>query len=327
MNSSSVIIGKLEEIEKDLIVHGWVIFKSNPSLKLNVNVIADSKVIAEGKANKHIDELAKSQIIDGKYGFEIKLPPNIKAGTLIEVVVKHLDEPIGKEFLLPDFKANKKIKKQKKEELKKLILDSGDFIENFYKNRYKDIENTKLTSIEHFIKYGLTENRDPNEDFDSRFYQEYYQDIQNSEKINILNIGEMRMNPFLHYIHYGKEEGRFKNEKEKLKKDLLNQKSEKEKLQKDLLNQKSEKEKLQKIIKILQLEKKDLQNEGEYKVSLFENSIREKDMIIRVIKSKYNHLEVIYKILENIYIEMNETIFWKFINLFKGNKIYDERKK
>lgn len=94
-----------------------------------------------------------------------------------------------------------------KKELKKLksqIEKSGLFDKVFYLKTYHDVRVADMTPIEHYIKYGINEDRKPNKDFDPIWYREYYQDVK-----------EDGAYPLIHFIRYGKIENRFQNEKEK----------------------------------------------------------------------------------------------------------------
>jgi len=90
------------------------------------------------------------------------------------------------------------------EELKKTIEESGLFDKLFYVKTYPDVLKSDMKPIDHFVQFGLTEDRKPNVDFDAVWYKEYYVDIK-----------ENGINPFVHFITYGKDENRFQNEAEK----------------------------------------------------------------------------------------------------------------
>ena len=61
-----------------------------------------------------------------------------------------------------------------------------------------------IDSIDHFLLYGTFKGKNPNPEFDIEWYINEYEDIRNS-----------KINPFVHYIQAGKEEGRFQNSREK----------------------------------------------------------------------------------------------------------------
>ena len=99
------------------------------------------------------------------------------------------------------------------EEYKKIIEESGLFDSKFYVREYKDARRAKELPLEHFVKFGLKEDRKPNALFDPIWYREYYTDVK-----------EAKMYPFIHYILYGLKENRLINKQEqdeykKLKKD------------------------------------------------------------------------------------------------------------
>jgi glycosyltransferase involved in cell wall biosynthesis len=92
-----------------------------------------------------------------------------------------------------------------------IIKKSNEFDIEFYLNNYKDVKNSKIDPILHYILYGAYENRKPNKDFDTQFYCEYYKDIDKN-----------KINPLIHYILYGKKENRIINENQlKNKKNVL----------------------------------------------------------------------------------------------------------
>ncbi len=92
--------------------------------------------------------------------------------------------------------------KQKKAFLKyrKIVKESELFDTKFYLKTYRDARQANETPLDHFIKYGLNEDRKPNEDFDPVWYREYYQDVKKDG-----------ISPFIHYCLFGKEEKRLSN--------------------------------------------------------------------------------------------------------------------
>lgn len=85
----------------------------------------------------------------------------------------------------------------KQKNIKNLLTRSGLFNADWYKQRYQDVEITKMPPLDHFIKYGLPLNRNPSNEFDSRWYQKYYFDVSDAGAI-----------PLIHFIRHGCEEGR-----------------------------------------------------------------------------------------------------------------------
>ncbi len=83
------------------------------------------------------------------------------------------------------------------EELKSTIEESGLFDKKFYLKTYRDARRADGTPLDHFVKVGLKEDRKPNQDFNPVWYREYYEDIKNDG-----------IYPFIHYILFGKDEGR-----------------------------------------------------------------------------------------------------------------------
>ncbi len=62
----------------------------------------------------------------------------------------------------------------------------------WYKRRYPDVVAANQDPVQHFIQFGVAENRDPNRFFDSAWYLEHYPDVASSG-----------FNPLLHYLRAG----------------------------------------------------------------------------------------------------------------------------
>ena len=76
---------------------------------------------------------------------------------------------------------------------------------DYYVNKYADIkkaygDNRRLV-LEHFVKNGMNEGRQGNEEFNVNTYKNRYSDLRNA-------YGSNKKSYYLHYINYGKKEGR-----------------------------------------------------------------------------------------------------------------------
>ena len=78
------------------------------------------------------------------------------------------------------------------------ILDSGLFDADWYRSTYRDVAQSGLDPLSHFIRFGITMKRNPGPGFDSRFYLARYPDV-----------AQAAIPALLHYLRYGKTEGRF----------------------------------------------------------------------------------------------------------------------
>lgn len=94
---------------------------------------------------------------------------------------------------LPVDKRNSAIDKDEYNILKKSKL----FNEKWYLKTYSDVKDAKFDPIEHYIRYGADEGRNPSKYFDTKYYLNRYIDVKKSG-----------MNPLFHYITYGIKEGR-----------------------------------------------------------------------------------------------------------------------
>ena len=78
-----------------------------------------------------------------------------------------------------------------------IVLASGLFDAEFYREHYQDVRISEVEPFEHFMVHGLWEDRKPNAMFDPVWYRSFYPDI-----------AVAGANPFLHYLQWGASEGR-----------------------------------------------------------------------------------------------------------------------
>lgn len=74
---------------------------------------------------------------------------------------------------------------------------SGLFDESWYLEAYPDVAQSGLDPVEHYLRFGAAEARNPSALFDSRWYLAAYPDV-----------AEAGVNPLVHYILFGRDEGR-----------------------------------------------------------------------------------------------------------------------
>ena len=77
------------------------------------------------------------------------------------------------------------------------VLKMGPFDSRWYVDNYADISQTSVDPIEHYLKFGANEGRDPNAFFITRQYLLENPDVQQSG-----------INALVHYCLYGASEGR-----------------------------------------------------------------------------------------------------------------------
>lgn len=91
-----------------------------------------------------------------------------------------------------------KIKKMLHLTLQKILIKSSNlFDKKYYLSHNEDVAKAGVHPLNHFLKYGAYEGRNPSDKFDVSFYLQAYQDVAGSG-----------INPLYHYIRYGKAEGR-----------------------------------------------------------------------------------------------------------------------
>src|SRR5690606_26118825 len=78
-----------------------------------------------------------------------------------------------------------------------LVARSGLFDSDWYLATYPDVSGQRGSALQHFMRYGAAEMRNPSATFDTGWYCRTYPDVIASG-----------LNPLLHYIRIGRKEGR-----------------------------------------------------------------------------------------------------------------------
>lgn len=84
------------------------------------------------------------------------------------------------------------LEKRTMEQQKHLLISSGLFDEAFYLQQNPDVATSTLEPVEHYIKFGGFEGRNPSKGFNSAFYLSEYPDVR-----------EQHINPLVHYLTFG----------------------------------------------------------------------------------------------------------------------------
>ncbi|TCK07245.1 hypothetical protein [Marinobacterium mangrovicola] len=90
-----------------------------------------------------------------------------------------------------------------KSKLKKQVeqLESTKYFDAaWYLKTYPDVAASELTPVEHYLKFGADEGRNPSPEFDTHWYVQVNPDVQ-----------ESGINPLIHFISHGQGEGRAPN--------------------------------------------------------------------------------------------------------------------
>lgn len=88
-------------------------------------------------------------------------------------------------------------KSGRKEQHIALIIESGLFNTEWYQKICPELSKLPLTPIEHYLSIGYKMGLNPSEKFDGNLYLERYPDV-----------AQEGVNPLIHYILFGKNEGR-----------------------------------------------------------------------------------------------------------------------
>ncbi|MFH4486760.1 hypothetical protein WMQ28_12975 [Vibrio metschnikovii] len=80
----------------------------------------------------------------------------------------------------------------------KLLIEFSEYFDKeWYLAQYPDVDNDGLEPIEHYLRFGAQEGRNPSAEFNTLWYLKTYPDV-----------AESGLNPLVHYIQYGEREER-----------------------------------------------------------------------------------------------------------------------
>ena len=195
--------GKLDELSLTS-VRGWCAEEGSES-PVSIELYVNGDLVGIITSNLYRGDLFDAGINKGLHGFEFSLTDYIgsKEGEFnIFLKVEGSDFSLMNDsYLISD----KKVEFPKKEyrtlklnsEMKsdvELLSSSGLFDGSFYTSRYPDVLAENLNPLEHFVRSGAREGRDPNLFFDTKFYKNKYLNGNNC-------------NPLVHYINTVKDTG------------------------------------------------------------------------------------------------------------------------
>lgn len=78
-----------------------------------------------------------------------------------------------------------------------IIRQSGTFDADYYLKSNRDVFESQLDPLFHFVAFGAEENRNPSRNFNTKWYLDANADVNKTG-----------LNPLVHYIKYGRNEGR-----------------------------------------------------------------------------------------------------------------------
>lgn len=117
--------------------------------------------------------------------------------TLLERFKKTLSWKAAKPARIISEHLQKSKKSGKKYQHIALIKESGLFNIEWYQNICPELSKLPLTPIEHYLSIGYKMGLNPSQEFDGNLYLERYPDV-----------AQEGVNPLVHYILFGKNEGR-----------------------------------------------------------------------------------------------------------------------
>ncbi len=99
--------------------------------------------------------------------------------------------------VLPDFRQSADLAAADERVAYEVASIRDSFDSSYYLAKNPDVAETGVDPVEHFVRYGWKEGRDPSGDFSVPYYL-----------LTNLDVDNAKINPFWHYIVAGKEEGR-----------------------------------------------------------------------------------------------------------------------
>jgi len=94
-------------------------------------------------------------------------------------------------------------RKSEFKKIKNILGRLGLFDVIYYLGKNRDVRISPFDPFEHFCKYGIKEDRNPNKYFDTKWYRNYYDDVKDDGGY-----------PIIHYALFGHKENRFINQQE-----------------------------------------------------------------------------------------------------------------
>lgn len=242
--NKSIVKGKLDHIDGSL-ARGWIAIIGEPQKKINLSVEVDGKEALVVVADKLRGDLRDAGINDGAHGFEINLEDltsNQKGDFTIflksiDVNFKLMDSPLKVRGIIQsvkEFNSGQRLKlSREQQEIRSVITESEIFDASFYLKKNKDVRDKNVDALDHFVKNGDSEGRDPNLLFDTKYYKERYLKEGNANGLYHYIVsgalegaktstgfdsgyylqvnGDVKragLNPLSHYLHHGLREGR-----------------------------------------------------------------------------------------------------------------------
>lgn len=80
------------------------------------------------------------------------------------------------------------------------VADPRQFDQSWYLQTYPDVARAGIEPVQHYLKHGVLDGRNPNRSFDTNYYLSTNPDVARAG-----------IHPFLHYALYGHNEGRAPN--------------------------------------------------------------------------------------------------------------------
>lgn len=242
--SMNEIKGNIDLIQPNLI-KGWAAYSNNSEkIRLSLKIDGEEKLILV--ADQFRGDLKKAGINDGNHAFSINPIDffGLKPGSysiLIEAIncdLSLMDNELELNISQKDIDQNPKENKRlnlthEQKEIRKKLNESELFDAEFYRLKNKDVKRKCVDPLDHYIKSGDKEGRNPNILFDTKFYRKKYLDNSDSNclmhylesdingqhqtckgfdgKYYIENNEDLKkpgINPLNHYLKYGLREGR-----------------------------------------------------------------------------------------------------------------------
>lgn len=168
-------------------------------LKLDVPLNRDQKVEFASGSMYWFRSRALAPLLGLQLGWDDFSPPDegVRDATFAHGIERSLLFCVAKGGFRWSFSPARQLLSDLTDEVCQQIIElSGEFDRSYYLEKYRDVTRNKWDPVEHYVKLGWRDHRNPSPDFNGRYYKEL-----------IENAGYVDVNPLLHYIMSGKARG------------------------------------------------------------------------------------------------------------------------
>ncbi|EKO3576520.1 hypothetical protein P0F01_002632 [Vibrio metschnikovii] len=163
-----------------------------------LEVMYDEKNILQQQLKAH--DLKMSSLIKRQRLTKLDLAQALASKTLLEkeLSAHHASKLWKVTVPLRKFRQTPQRKRAAQFTKQRLLIEFSEYFDKeWYLAHYPDVGSNSLDPIEHYLRFGAQEGRNPSAEFDTLWYLQTYPDV-----------AESGLNPLVHFIQYGEREER-----------------------------------------------------------------------------------------------------------------------